>query len=247
MKRNLFGMAAGLCIAGSLMSSRAFAATTTNYNSTITAIYGTGNPNGPWVSVYDTTSKLVLALMADNRTTGSVPNNGAGTYSFAPGFAPSSTKALWNYAFSIDVNPTGAPHGSDLDDFEFYLGVSSPLHPGVFTVVNALTFFSDDAYGKHSTPNGGGSVGTAAMYASIDTVAQNSENIVFSGFSPDTTGIYQFELYAVDCGGGPKGKELDKVVMDVNVQAVPEPSSVALTGIGFLALFGLARFGTRRA
>ena len=60
------------------------------YNQDITAIFGSGNPDQGWTTF--TQDSIQLGLRAKNRTDGTTPNDGAGTYSFPVGTAPASAK-----------------------------------------------------------------------------------------------------------------------------------------------------------
>jgi hypothetical protein len=213
---------------------------TTSYDSTVTAIYGTGNPDGFWNSYLDTSLNLQLSLRAQTSIAGTVPtspNNGAGTFTFPSGTAPGSTLATWDYWFSINTNPNGTG-SNNLNTYDFYLTFDTPSAPGTFqTPLNVLTALPDNAYGNNDTLNGQGIIGTAATSPALVmsyNVAQNAENISFAGLSTGVTGNYHFQLYAVAPGAGANGTRLGQANMIVNV--VPEPSVLFLTGLGLSSL-----------
>jgi len=235
-------MIAGLCAVGLLAGQPARATVTISYNDTVTAINGTGNPDGYWNSFLDTSLNLQLSLKAQTSIIGNPvsPNDGAGTFQFPVGNKPGSTKATWGYWFSINTNPSGAGV-NNLNVYDFYLTFDTPATPGTFfTPVNVLTAFTDNAYGNNSTLNGQGTIGTPATSPTLvlnNNIAQNAENISFSGLPTTLTGDYDFQLYAVASGAGANGARLGQVNMTVEV--VPEPSVWALTGLGISGLLVL--------
>jgi hypothetical protein len=231
---------------GLLATQPARAQITITYNNTVTAINGTGNPNGFWNSYLNTGLNLQLSLRAQTTIFGTVPtspNNAAGTFTFPAGTKPASTQSTWDYWFSINTNPSGAG-ANNLNAYDFYLTFDTPTAPGTFrTPINVLTAIADNAYGKNATANGAGTIGTSATSPSLvlnNNIAQNAENISFSGLPTSVTGNYNFELYAVAAGAGANGTRLGEADMIVNVSPVPEPSILAMTGLGF---FGLLMFG----
>jgi hypothetical protein len=134
---------------------------------------------------------------------------------------------------------------NNLNAFDFYLTFDTPAAPGTFlTPVNVLTAIHDNAYGNNATLNGQGTIGTAATSPALvlnNNIAQNAENISFSGLSTSVIGNYDFELYAVAAGAGANGARLGEADMIVNVVPAPEPSILAMTGLGFFSLLMLGR------
>ena len=211
-----------------------------NYNQSITAIFGAGNPDTGWTT--DTgLNGLVLGLRAKNRTDASTPNDGAGTYTFATAPAP---RGLWNYEFSINSGT------SFLSAYDYYLSVDRDASPGVsFTTIDPLAYWLDNSYGTAGTANGAGLEGPSSSFVGSSSIAQNSENITFGDYpggalalTPNAT--YTYSLYAVEKGAGPNAAPLTSVTMNVRVgdggSSVPDSgSTVALLGgclVGFAAL-----------
>jgi len=238
-------IAVAIAAVGFCTAQPARAQISVTYNNTVTAINGTGNPNGFWNSYLDTGLNLQLSLRAQTTIIGTLPtspNNGAGTFTFPAGTKPASTKATWNYWFSINTNPSGAGV-NNLNIYDFYLTFDTPSAPGTFlTPVNVLTAIGDNAYGNNATLNGAGTIGTTATSPGLvlnNNIAQNAENISFAGLSTSVTGNYNFELYAVAAGAGANGTRLGEADMVVNVIPVPEPSTLAVTVLGFYSLLFL--------
>src|SRR6185312_16226004 len=64
---------------------------------------GSGNPQGGFTVVTDGTTGIELGLRAKLRGSPTIYNSADGTYIFSTG--TSGGRALWNYEFSIDMNP----------------------------------------------------------------------------------------------------------------------------------------------
>jgi hypothetical protein len=207
------------------------------YNANVTAIFGTGNPNTGWVTFTDAGDDLQLSLRAKDRVSGATPNDGAGMYIFTSGVVPSTTRAKWNYEFSINADPLNL--GQTLNKLDYYLTLTPP--GGSPMTVDAYSF-GDDSFGNNSTPNGGGTANSGSLASSLN-IAQNSENITFAPFSynPFTQGIYAIDLYATTVGAGPGGTH----IADANILvSVPEPSTAAFMGMATLGF--ITRFRKRR-
>lgn len=236
----------------SFMAPSVWAVTT--YNQSITAIFGTGNPDTGWTA--DTANNIQLGLRAKGRNdssyVGLTPNDGAGTYSF-PIFG--GARGPFNYEFSINSDASGGG-GLNLSFYDFYLAVDGNSSQGVtFTQVDPLAHWGDNSYGNNGTANSAGVEGTAAALAGGNNVAQNSQNITFGDYPGGAFAVpgpadatYNYELFAVADGAGSGGTRLASVGITVVVgnggAAVPEAgSTLALLG---LSLAGLAAFSFRK-
>jgi hypothetical protein len=214
------------------------------YDQTVVAIFGSGNPNTGWTT--GSGGGLTLSLRAKNRDDGSTPN-AEGVYTFAPGYsANNSALALWNFEFSINSD------SQSLSSYDFYLGVD--LDPGagvdyVNSLINPLGVW-DNSYGTGNTANGGG-----VLLANVEgaaTVAQNSFNIVFAGLDPGINGTYDFRLFAVaksegnsplSSSGGNVVAQNSTPVADVNIQVIVSAGAPVPDGGGTLAMLGLSLAG----
>ncbi len=200
-------------------------ANTTDLNDTITAIYGAGNPNSGWVSS-TMADGSTLALIADYRGTGVVPNNGDGSYTFPTGTAPANpNRAVWNFAFSVS-DPLGITSKSWVS---YELSITGPGGVNTSFLLSAIL---DNAY---LTPSGI-QTGTYADFATGATVMQNSENVKFAflGGNPSLPGDYVISLKANNNAYRYVQNEAD---ITVHVVAVPEGGLTAmLLGMGMLAV-----------
>jgi hypothetical protein len=193
---------------------------------TITSIFGSGNPDGGWTA--STSGEIQLALRAkarnDTAIAGTTPNNGAGTYSF-PVFQ--GARGPFKYEFSINADTNDANGVSPLTTYDFYLSVDGDPDQCVdYTTVDPLAQWGDTSYGNNSTANGAGVEGTAAALAGSNNIAQNSQNITFGDYPAGAfvapgpaNATYSYELYAVADGAGPGGARLASVTITVVVGA----------------------------
>lgn len=201
------------------------------YNDTITAIFGSGNPDTGWVS--DTQNGVQVAVRAKNRTDGSTPNNGAGVYSFATGTAPASTRARWNWEFSANSDVLGTS-GDSLLDYTWLLSVDTdPSAAASFTTFNPFAFYLDNELGNNSTANGAGVIDPFNL--GLYNVGQNSQNITFAPWSldPNANATYDFVFAAYDGTRQIASTEM-QVVVGSGGTRVPDNGST----FGMMAMMG---------
>lgn len=207
----------------------------------ITAIYGSGNPAAGWTD--DVSGDIQLALRAKNRTTGDASNvNGVYTYATAP-----ATRGLWNYEFSI--NSDIGDGSTKLTAYDYYLSVDTDPSQGINAVVfNPLAAWGDNSYGDNTTSSGAGSEGSALLYAGSNNLVQNSQNITFAPFSLplDPNATYSFSLFATESGAGQGGRRLAEVDITVVVgnggAKVPDGgATAALLGLGLVGMMTLRK------
>lgn len=241
--KNLVALAASMvCVLGF--------ATTVNavpvYNDTITAIFGSGNPNTGWVS--DTSAGGVqVAVRAKSRTDGTTPNNGAGTYNFATGTPPASTRARWNWEFSANSDADGTT-GNKLDDLIWQLSVDTDPSAGVsFVTVNPFAFWPDNELGNNSTANGDGVIDPLNL--GLYNVGQNSQNITFGPWlqDPNANATYDYVFSALS-GNTTVASAGMRVVVGEGGAPVPDTgNSLGLFALGLLALPAFGRRTSSRS
>ena len=143
---------------------------------------GSGNPQGGWVVDTDAASGIELGLRAKQR--GAVPIYWTSGNQYTAPTGTNTGAAIWNYEFSIDVNPGGQGTNSlggllaAGDVFSLTITDSE----GDTGSVNPLTHWGDDSGYGHApgvtmTSKGKPEVPT-------DWVAQNSENLILQQLTP---------------------------------------------------------------
>ncbi|PYJ08908.1 MAG: hypothetical protein DMF06_11635 [Verrucomicrobia bacterium] len=184
------------------------------YNQNIIAIFGSGNPDIGWTT--DTNNGIVLGLRGKDRVNSSTANINGVYGPYATGVVPpNNNRATWNWEFSINSGSV------NLSTYDYYVGIDTDPSKCInYTVVDALTNWTDNSYGNNGTANGQGVEGTSGPtdnYATIYNIAQQSQNLVFAGGNPTLPGTYSYELYAVAKGNGPTGVRLASVGITVVV------------------------------
>jgi hypothetical protein len=210
-----------------------------SFGTSITAIYGSGNPAAGWTDSGTVKADIQLALRAKNRVTGDA-SNVDGVYTFADAPDP---RGLWNYEFSI--NSDFIDGSTKLSAYDYYLSIDTDSSQGISTgtTVDPLTFWTDNSYGDNTTASGQGIEGTSIL-ADSNNLVQNSQNITFLGLPLLDNATYTYELFATSPGEGVDGKRLASVSITVIVgsggAAVPDGGATAiLLGVGLVGLAGL--------
>lgn len=182
--------------------------TTTTYNVDVPNV-GWQNGTGPVDGHFavDQENGVTLALRASLRFIGPITPTSNNIYS-APQSAPGATTALWNFDYSYDPGTNvGTTTTIDITD----------NHGDLLPFAIPLDGFDNKIVG---------------------TASQNSENIGFfpfsflGGFDPTVAAIYNIDLTTTDTDG----QTLGSVDIQVNVGAVPEPSTWAMMLLGFLGV-----------
>ena len=137
-------------------------------------------------------------------------SNGAGTYTFQPGVAPTQAfpTAVWSFEWSINSDYDGST-ALALDDLTYELSMTSTTSAFItpFDPINGVnpanaSVFWDHSIGTNATANGAGAeAANAAGYATLIgdyNLAQNSwkPHWVAANFDPNESGIYSFTLSA---------------------------------------------------
>lgn len=174
-----------------------------------------------------------------------------GDYYFTnPTTAAQPTRGSWNLDWSVNTDYLGNS-GATISDFDYDLSFSftpaSPMDPSAAFGFDPLPSYNDAWYGDNNTPNGGGTVGNVpsetSLLGSIYNVAQNSTNVGFfpmfaDPFDVDSPGIYTIVLSVLNNGQVVATNQI-YVYAGVNPPvAVPEPTSMAIFGLGALGLVG---------
>lgn len=178
--------------------------------------------------------EITLGLSAHGRFENLLEGtDGAGTYYASPGSntPPSSSLegATWNFDYFIDIQ-----NGSFEDyafklfyDFDSALSNDQDTH-GVFDFNTAFELFSQEPL--DSITRAEGSQNLMFSFLGLDSPFITAPSPT-SSFDPDATGEYTFALAAFH-----DDFEVARTAIRVVVEEVPEPGSLALLGLGLLAM-----------
>jgi hypothetical protein len=203
---------------------------------------GSGNQGvqGGWT--VDNANGIEVGLRAKYRQANGVIDTPNDDYVVLPGLQDSG-HALWNYEFSIDLQPNGVGSLTIADISNNTTLTVTDLTTGVTNTVNLFTLAGDDS--GFGTTNGTTSADrideSAATLAQFRAGwgAQNSENPEFGNwplaglqaFNPNAADTYEFELKVVDNGNNVLATD------DIEVQVTPEPSAFILLATVAVGVF----------
>jgi hypothetical protein len=236
-------LALGVCSFFLLASSSSHGSITYDGNVTPAVIFGTGNGNGSWT--IDTENGVQAALRAKVRKQGIYNSKGDGTYGFSTGTCPdSSTLAVWNYEFAVNVGDSAIGGNRTLNDVKICLWIDTDPTQGVNYGMGGEIFaiLPDSEVGTSSTGSDGGKIWNTAESSgrlSDYSVVQNSSNVGWLGFNVFADATYDFLLTVEDSSNSPLASVSMEVVVGKGGAPVPEPATCAIWtlfgGIGTFA------------
>jgi hypothetical protein len=220
--RNRFTVLATAVVAGA-MAVTAFAGTAnavTSYDSALLVppgvYYGTGNPNSGFT--VNTQDGVELGLGTQMRFGDAVaPSPITGNIYYVPtGYYPSTTDALWNFRFSVNLQAGDVAPTYNTGSTTTTLTISDLFNAAVS--FNPFTALPDNALFSN-------------------TGFQNSENIGFGGYyNPLIADIYTITLHTV----ANSGADLGSVTEIINA-TTPIPAALPLFASGLGVMGWLAR------
>jgi hypothetical protein len=217
MKLNRIATIIALACAPSV-GLRAATIGTVDFNSNTTAVFGSGNPNGSWVST--TNLGVTPEIRFKNRTTGDFGYDGAGTYSFTVG-----TQVQFEWSAVSDT---------DLSQYVFVVETDGDPTVAISGLTFSINTYLDNSFGTSATPSGAGVEGTWASLAGDNTIAQNSQREAWMGVDRNIAGTYTFSMTAYLASDTAFANPIARTEATLNF--VPEPSAALLGAIGAVGL-----------
>lgn len=199
---------------------------------------GSGNPDGGWTTVTDSSGDIDFSARVKYRQDPNVIHTSTNIYQVDPGFQD-ATHAKWNLEFSFNGGIGGVPAVHIADVLPFSTVTISDLTAGTST-----TKYLDQIWGDDST---WGSTGEGVLSPTTllsDWGFQNSENPKFgdfpnggASFDPNAQHFYKVAFNINNALGNLLTDTIYIKVGDA-VNPAPEASSISMLA-GGLSLFGL--------
>jgi len=206
--------------------------------------FGTGNSNGGFTT--DTENGVELGLRADTRY-GATIDSSTDTYTVTTGTA--SGGALWDWVYSIDLQPTGPNSGLNLSGIVASMTITDGTQTLLFNPIAAVSGYNgttisigdDSEVGPLGVTTGTNTIPNTQ--ATTAWAAQNAENISFfaPAFNPNALDTYTITLNVADNTTDLNNSVFlasDTIVVDA---VAPEPTTLILLPAGALALFMMRR------
>lgn len=189
-----------------------------DYNMNTTAVFGSGNPDGSWVSA--TNLGVDAGIRFKNRSTGAFGYDGAGTYTFTTG-----TEVQFEWSAGSDT---------DLSGYVFVVETDTDPTIAISGFIFSINNYVDNSFGTGATPNGGGVEGPWALLAGGYDIAQNSQRELWMGVNRNVVGTYTFAMTAY--AAGDTGFTTPLARTEATLNFVPEPSAALLGAVGVVGL-----------
>jgi hypothetical protein len=220
----------------SAMVQQASAATI--YNATETAIFGSGNPDTNWVETSN--GGVTVDIRFKERFTTNMPNDGAGTYTFALGT-------------SVNVEWSGDSGTAMLSQYAWILSYDTDPSAGTLWASFPVSLSNDNSYGNSSTPNGAGIEDTYVNAAGSNSKFQNSfrTGLFPFGLNPNIDATHNFAFTAYDVSDtafrSPLASAPGVLVFGAGAPATGVPDTGSTFAMLGLAMTGMIFFKKKRS